>query len=272
MRIYDNRRVQWQAAQSLCVYYGKGELDQLKAYDVAIVEPLGQNQQTVVQLQASGTLVLAYLSVIEAYTWDSKLQYATATDFLRLNNKPVTNPVYGGFIMDIRSQRWQRLIFHQAATLLAQGYDGLFLDTIDNVEAACWPLQTRLELVDSAANLVRQLRLTYPDHLLIQNNGMEMLAEQTVEHLDGVCCENPPPELCSAVTLNTLAARLSSMANHSRLRLICLLDASGEEQTLPPSLKKARCSLQSWTKQWQGFLYCAPRDYLRLPQEPLPDA
>ncbi len=184
-----NRSERWQAARSLVVYYGSGRADQLRQYDVAIVEPAGQSA-AVRGMKDAGTIVLGYLSVMEMPSGAAEQAVVTTDDYLYHQGSPVVNHEYGGSLMDLRSPRWRRLVLRRASAILAQGYDGLFLDTIADIEYPCWGWELRVGLIGAAAEMVERLRRAHGDCLLVQNNGAQQLIGQTYRYLDGVCLEN----------------------------------------------------------------------------------
>ena len=65
---------------------------------------------------------------------------------------------------------------------LAQGYDGVFLDTIDTVYA--YP-----ETVSGMIDLIESLREAYPEALLVQNRGFTVIHE-TAPFVDAVMLED----------------------------------------------------------------------------------
>lgn len=250
MKACADRRDSWQSARSMVVYYGRDATSQLSRYDVAIVEPLGQTTETLNQLKAAGTLLLAYLSVMEMPAWDAGIALLDLSDFLRCNGQAITNSEHGTYLLDLRSTRWQRLLFHRASILLDQGYDGLFLDTIGDVELPIWSPLQQIELVANATALVRQLRAIYPQHLLVQNNGLARLIEQTAPHLSGVCWENPHPDLRRPDLLTQVLLRIGRLAGHNNCRLLLLSqhDHRPADLPLPPQI----------------LAYCAPGTYTDL--------
>ncbi len=179
-------------AQSFCVYYGMENEERLKPFDLVIVESGGVSSAAVSRLQQEGKLVMAYTSVMEIRKDDPFFSLLQDEDWLKANGRCLKNPAYGNRLVDLRSKRWNGLLHHRIGQLLTRGgYDGIFLDTIGNVE---WPSLTssiRELQLQAAAQLVKGLRSLFPGHLFIQNNGIERLYAHTSEWIDAVCWENP---------------------------------------------------------------------------------
>lgn len=256
------RRQQWRRAASFAVYYGQGQAEQLVKYDVCVVEPAGQCPGAVRALQRAGCLILAYCSVMELLPFTALTLPATA--YLWQDDRRLTNPQFGGYLMDLRCDHWRRWLLHRAARLLSAGFDGLWLDTIADVEYPSWPALLQAQLLSAAAGLVRQLRQAWPAHLLVQNNGLRQLIRQTGPNLDGVCWEHPSDELSSSSgALTELETNLQLTARRPGLRLLLLRSELGEAAT------PARESDWRRATQQAGLLYYrAPRDYLRLTSSP----
>lgn len=179
-------------ANNFVLYYGHGKVEELSRYDIAIVEPAGQSTEGIKRMQDSDTLVLAYISVIEIAEYAADFRLLEAKDFLHANNTILRNGQYGTYLIDLRSYRWQRLLLQKINNLFSAGYDGLFLDTIGDIEDPMIPSTTKDELIIAAINFLKEIKGRYSDHILIQNNGLEKLCLYTASMLDGICWENPP--------------------------------------------------------------------------------
>lgn len=179
-------------AGNFAIYYGTGRGGDLAAFDVAVVEPAGQSPESVAAMQSSGTLVLAYLSVVEVPPWDPELKLLKPGDLLQLNGRPYRNEAYGNYLADLRSARWNGLLLHRAGSLLERsGYDGLFLDTIGDVESLALDGGQAGSLLLAAASLVGRMRAMFGGYVLVQNNGLERLCLLTGDYVNGICWENP---------------------------------------------------------------------------------
>lgn len=181
------------AAKNFSLYYGLGREDELAAFDVAIVEPAGQSDASVIRMQKSGTLVLAYLSIMEISPTDPQVRMLKTEDFLYVDGQPVINREYRNFLLDLRSRRWLGLLFHKIGKYIVQsGYDGLFLDTIGDVESVELNFGARDLQLMAAVDFLRRIRSMYPSLILVQNCGLERLCYFSAQYINGLCWENPP--------------------------------------------------------------------------------
>lgn len=258
-----DRLAAFAGAKNFVVYYGHGREDQLSSFDVAIVEPAGHGSTGLKEMQHSGTLVLAYLSVIEVPEWDPAFKMLKAEDFLLSpGRQPLINMEYGNYLADLGSKRWTGLIMHRAARLIANsGYDGLFLDTIGDVEWAGDGGSIRDSLLVAAADFVRQIRNLFPGRVLIQNQGLESLCLLTAPYLNGICWENPPLDNESIRQwVRNMIGQLSMFKERYGLKVLML-----QEEKETPNRIAGEISCEN------GFLlYRAPRGYttgINLPEE-----
>lgn len=187
-----NRRTRFSMSTNYALYYGHGQAGELSNYDIAVVEPAGQ-LNSLPDIKASGTLTIAYLSVMEVPAWSSDRDLLEADDFLHVKGKPYINPDYGNYWVNLASIRWQEILLQRVHTLIeGAGYDGVFLDTIGYIESQQLSNETRAALLKVAIEIVKSIRTQFPEHVLIQNCGLEELYRGTARYLDGICWENPP--------------------------------------------------------------------------------
>jgi len=164
--------------RSFVTYYGAGRLGALARYDLAIIQPSTLTPDEVRELRGRGTLVVAYLTIGEVDPGDPGLADGTIRPGWLLG----TNRNWGSVFADARRAGWRRLVVRAADDLLQQGYDGLFLDTVDTAEQ--FP-DTAPGMVD----LIRELHAAYPQALLVQNRGFTVV-DRTASSVDAVMFED----------------------------------------------------------------------------------
>lgn len=188
-----NRQKKLEVAENYVLYYGSRLEKEIGNFDIAVLEPAGQTPDSLHEIKKNGTLVLAYLSVMEIAAWEPELRMLKQGDFLQSHGRSYINPAYGNYWMDLRSNDWRDLLGHRANRLLnGAQYDGLYLDTIGYVEAPFLYPDLRAELLRAAADWVQRLRSSFPEHLIIQNGGLVELCHYTANFVNGFSWENPP--------------------------------------------------------------------------------
>ncbi|MBI1281010.1 MAG: hypothetical protein GC179_22990 [Anaerolineaceae bacterium] len=171
-------REQIKSIKSYIVYYGKGRLDDLAKFDLAIIQPDTLSKDELKQLHEKGTLVVSYLSVGEA---EPGREWFTDG---RVDQKWLLgkNENWGSYFVDASQKGWQDLMVSLTGEFIKKGFDGVFLDTVDTVDQ--FP-QTKQGMID----LIDKLRTAYPDALLVQNRGFSVI-EQVQPEIDALMFED----------------------------------------------------------------------------------
>lgn len=187
-----NRREALERVRTYTVHYGRCKLETLEAYDMVIVEPTALTLEGIRLLQRRSTLVIAYISFMEIRQEDPVYLALAGEDWLQVEGAPVENTIYGNKLADLRSVRWTSMLMERVRKLLHEdGYDGIFIDTIGNVEWPSLPREVRKEQSQAAVKLIQSVKGFFKEYLLIQNNGVKELCTSTARWIDAVCWENP---------------------------------------------------------------------------------
>ncbi|HEX3054279.1 MAG TPA: endo alpha-1,4 polygalactosaminidase [Aggregatilineaceae bacterium] len=171
-------REQIKSIENYVVYYGSGRVDDLARYDLAIIQPDTLSADELTALKAQGTLVVSYLSIGEAepereWYLDGRVDPAWELG---------TNENWGSRFIDANQTGWQDLMVALTGEYLAKGFDGVFLDTVDTVDLFPQTLPGMIEII-------RRLRETYPDALLVQNRGFTVI-DETAGWVDALMFED----------------------------------------------------------------------------------
>jgi uncharacterized protein (TIGR01370 family) len=165
--------------QSFVVYYGAGKLDDLARYDLAIIDKNTLTPGEVTELESRGTLVVGYLSVGEIEGNDPWLKDGTVPRSWILGR----NKNWGSLFVDASQPGWRDLMTQEAGSILEYGFDGVFLDTVDNA------IDVAPQTEPGMIQLIRGLRQAYPNALLVQNRGFDV-AEQISDVIDAEMFED----------------------------------------------------------------------------------
>jgi hypothetical protein len=252
-----DRKISFMNAQSFVVFYGHGQAEAMSQYDIAIVEPAGQTEQTLKEMKEAGTLVIAYISITEVPEYDPLKKLLRVSDYLMINGTPIKNLEYNTMIADLRSRNWIGLLLHRISGYIRNsGYDGIFMDTISNVEWPVLPAGVRAEQQSAALEIVKKIRSLHPKHLIVQNNGLESLCYDTAPFIDGICWENPDfvrPETYS--WHETVRLKVKKLVSKHDTRILFLQEKS---TTTEPGIESA----VDWAKREKYLHYLAPEHYL----------
>lgn len=157
----------------------------LVAHALSIVHP-----SATLDLDAAhraGNQVLAYLSVGEV-AFDAPYRAEVLARRLPFAGR---NPVWNSDLIDLADPRWAEFIVSQLApAVVARGFDGFFLDTLDSVELAAGSDTARLAALRAGlVGLIRQLRAAFPSKRIVINRGFPSF-DDLRDSVDGVHVES----------------------------------------------------------------------------------
>jgi uncharacterized protein (TIGR01370 family) len=126
-------------------------------------------------LAAGGTTVLGYLSLGEIERHRAWFADLRQTGVLLGENRNWP----GSYYIDLRDPGWHRIVIDRLVpAMLAQGFGGVFLDTLDDaIELERLDPGGRRGMTAAAVSLVKELRRTFPDITVMMNRGYALLPE-----------------------------------------------------------------------------------------------
>ena len=168
---------------NFAVYYGKNEVDYLKTFKLVIIQPSHYDKQQIERIKNSGTKVIAYFSIGEI---EKILKYKNGKIipiYLDRNKdgKPDKNKNWNSYFINPWSDEWKNYSNEKIKKIFSNGFDGLFLDTIDTVDI--YP-----ELKENFVSYIKWLRDCFPSKILIVNRGFSIIKEIS-PYIDGVLFE-----------------------------------------------------------------------------------
>ena len=227
----NNRKNRMLTAKNYALYYGYGKVEELSCFDLIIVEPKGFTMPEFKKLRKTNKVLFTYLSIVEVHPTDSIFQELTEEDLLVVDGEPMRNETFGTYLVNLQSKKWMEYllgnIHHHIEVLKV---DGLFLDTIGDIEIASIPSSVKKTQLKALINFLHIFKMLYPTHLLIQNNGLEAVCLETAPYIDGICWENPSfssPE--SKEWADQIVQRLSLLKEEFQLKVLLLVEEAAEQ-------------------------------------------
>lgn len=146
------------------VCYGKFDISKVIGYDLVIVESANFNYAEIQSLKRYNKKVIAYISLgeINEDAKDYKLLKNTLGD---------KNLDWNSYYLDIASEKVKQVLRSRIRNIFYLGYDGLFLDNIDNYTK--YGVQSNLK--NNLIEFIDEIRNEYPAKVLVQNAGLELL-------------------------------------------------------------------------------------------------
>lgn len=168
------------------VYYSDAEdPSNFTPYSLVVFE--SESHPILEGLIENGTTVLGYLNLGEVEDNRSYFKEVKEEGILLDENKEWK----GAYFVDLRDKRWTKRVIEQLIPMvLYQGFDGIFIDTIDN---AIYLEETNPSkysgMKQAAINLIKAIRLNYPGMKIMLNRGFEILP-QVANEIDMVLAES----------------------------------------------------------------------------------
>lgn len=180
-----------QNIDNYAVYYGYGRAEKLSEYDLVIVEPNGQDEKSLSFLKERNTLAIAYVSVLEINDNYPEFKYLKDEDFITINGKTVVNSEFNNYLINLNSKRYVSMLIHKIGDLiLNKGFQGIFLDTVGDIEFEVIPEFIRESLINELVKLLEMIKDMFPQCIIIQNNGTNII-KHTIKYVDMLMLENP---------------------------------------------------------------------------------
>jgi polysaccharide biosynthesis protein PelA len=154
------------AKTKFLVCYSKFDITKVTGYDLVIVESAHFNAAEVKYLKKYNKKVIAYISLGEVNE--------NAKDFKKLkNNVSDRNQDWNSYYIDIASEKVQKVVKSRIKNIFYLGYDGLFLDNIDNYTKFGFQFHLQQNLIE----FVTAIRTEYPQKVFVQNAGLDLLGQ-----------------------------------------------------------------------------------------------
>ncbi|ANO47564.1 endo alpha-1,4 polygalactosaminidase [Flavobacterium columnare] len=146
------------------VCYGKFDITKVSGYDLLIVESAHFTYNEVSYLRRNNKKVIAYISLgeINEGAKDYKLLKSAVSE---------KNTDWNSYYLDIGSSKIQKVLKSRIQNIFYMGYDGLFLDNIDNYTEH----GVQYNLQNNLVAFIGDIRREYPNKVLVQNAGLDLV-------------------------------------------------------------------------------------------------
>ncbi|AEG48519.1 TM1410 hypothetical-related protein [Sphingobium chlorophenolicum L-1] len=155
-----------------------------RSFDLLVLEP--DFPRPLAPLRGHGSRLLGYISLGEV---NAARPFAAELDKAGALRQP--NPNWPqARLVDLRDPAWTALVLDRLIpAILRKGYDGIFMDTLDNAEALERQDADRNKgMVAGAARLVQAIRKRFPAMAVMMNRGYALLP-QVAPQIDLVLAE-----------------------------------------------------------------------------------
>lgn len=153
-----------EATERWTVYYSdKLPTETFSSFDTIVFD--SDSHPPLAPLKAQGKTLLGYISLGEAEKYRSYFTKIKEKGLLYKANKAWKDHI----IIDVRKVEWAQMVLDELIpNILAQGFDGIMIDTIDSVTQYD-------DMQQSAVALIKAIRARYPHIKIMLNRGFEIL-------------------------------------------------------------------------------------------------
>lgn len=168
-----------QAKENVFLCYGKVPVSSVKNYKYVIVEEAYYNKEEVTVLKQQNEIVICYISVGELDKYVSYFKEAVNYTL------PGKNPIWDSYFLDISKPELQDILQKNITEKLAKGFDGLFLDNVDNYGR--YGQQKHLE--EHFLSFLKKIKTSFNNIYLMQNAGLDLVAK-THSYINSIAIES----------------------------------------------------------------------------------
>lgn len=167
-----------QENRRILISYGKLNPDEIKNYDLVILEANQYCKEDITTLRKHNKKVLAYICLTEVNK--NTHFYKALKPYVLGKNK-----IWDSYYLDLSSEEVKKIIFNLLQEYIDKGCNGFFLDNIDNVTQHGPHPEQKPYLIE----LIKDLRTTFKTAYITQNAGLELL-DDTNDYIDDVAVES----------------------------------------------------------------------------------
>jgi len=160
------------------VCYGRLEPARIKGYGTVILEQEHYKPSEIRKIKSQNDKVLAYISLGEVNK--------NAAHFPKLKGHTLgKNDIWDSYYIDLRTAETRDILLQIIRDGLESGYDGFFLDNLDNYGQFGPQKDQREDVV----LLLKSIFEKYPKQTFLQNGGLDLISE-TAPYIDGLVIES----------------------------------------------------------------------------------
>ncbi len=197
-----------QKAPDVLICYGKLKPEVILGYQTLILEPKHYFASDVRVFKKQNKEVYAYFSLGEVNV--------NAPHYTKLSAITTgKNEQWDSYYLDLELANTNQVLFEIIDSIFATGYDGLFLDNIDNFNQYGPQKKQKQALIQ----LIQKIKTKYPAKKLIQNAGLALVPE-TYKYISSIAIESVATaydfktqqyQLSSAEQWNTLSTEITAI-------------------------------------------------------------
>ena len=163
---------------TVLVCYGKVKPESIKGYSYVILESLNYSFNEIKIIKSQNSKVFAYISLGEVNI------HAPHYKMLKKHTLG-KNENWDSYYLNLKSNKTQETLLSIVDKTLSKGFDGLFLDNIDNFTIFGPQKDQKKDLI----NVLKKIKEIYPKKEFIQNAGLDLIPE-TMSYINAIVVES----------------------------------------------------------------------------------
>ncbi|MGD6816890.1 putative glycoside hydrolase [Metabacillus sp. 84] len=165
----------------------------MKAYDLVIIEPLLYTKTQIDEIKKGDTKVYGYINSMEADNWNTAfIRKLLPQDYYRSNGQKHYIKQWDSYLMNMGSSHFRQLLLSEIhAQVYSKNMDGVFLDTVGNIDDyfSSKPAELKKQRT-GLQQLLKSVTSSYPRLGIIQNWGMDTLKAASADYVDAIMWED----------------------------------------------------------------------------------
>lgn len=262
-------REMFAAAKSWCLYYGGAKpnaVERLGAHDIVVIDAhaLGDEARDIIAgLRAKGCVVIGYLSCFEVASWHRYLDRVNPKWIVKVNGENWV-PWGENNAASLGIPEWRKLLVELVKSeVLDYGCDGVFMDTIADLDSGKLPEDQRAIELDGLDKLLSEFRAAYPNIVLIGNWTLQQTLPVVAPYVDAVCWEGfranrfDPSDPETLKWMQNIVSKLAAESERHPFRVLSLwCDEKPTDDS--PALRQRMFEI---SKEYGYLPYCCEKSY-----------
>ncbi|MDZ5783354.1 endo alpha-1,4 polygalactosaminidase [Marinococcus luteus] len=205
----------------------------MKNYDVVIIEPVYYSRKQVKAIQQVGTKVYGYINAMEADRWNEALYtQMEEKDFFHRRGSRVYYKQWDSYLMNIDEEHYRQVLLSEVTKqIYAKGCDGVFLDTVGNIDDEHENESEILRTQRAAmAVFMQSIKEKHPHLAIIQNWGFDTLSAVTYPFVNAIMWEGfEYSEIAGDEWAQQKIAKLKKLRKKHKIQVLTVSEREEEE-------------------------------------------
>lgn len=167
-----------QKKDSVLVCYGKLNPESILGYKYVILEDKHNSKSDIAIIKSNNKKVFAYISLGEVNKYTDHYEELKSSSLGK-------NEIWNSYYLNLKSDKTITVLLDIISNLFNKGYDGLFLDNIDNFST----FGNQKDQKDDLISLLQKIKSAHSNKEFMQNAGIDLVPE-TFKFIHSIAIES----------------------------------------------------------------------------------